>query len=108
MNALLPRGFAILAAVGILIGAAYFLWTLQRMFFGAARFKGAEEWNLKLKDLTATEYVVLIPLALITILLGVFPSLLFDASNNTINAWVHETWIHGIANLKSMQSLLKF
>ena len=108
VNALLPRGFAILASVGILIGAAYFLWTLQRMFFGAPRFKGAQEWHLKLKDLTATEYLVLIPLALITILLGIFPSILFDASNNTINAWVHETWIHGIANLKSMQSLLKF
>ncbi|NBW04084.1 MAG: NADH-quinone oxidoreductase subunit M, partial [Cytophagia bacterium] len=97
VNALLPRGFAILASVGILIGAAYFLWTLQRMFFGAPRFKGAQEWHLKLKDLTATEYLVLIPLALITILLGIFPSILFDASNNTINAWVHETWIHGIA-----------
>ncbi len=108
VNALLPRGFAIISSVGILIGAAYFLWTLQRMFFGAPRFKGAEEWKLKLTDLSTTELVVMIPLTIITILIGVFPSLLFDASNHTINTWVQETWMHGANYLRTMHEYLIF
>ncbi|KAI9549969.1 DH dehydrogese subunit 4 [Daphnia sinensis] len=44
VNGLLPRWMAVLGSVGILLGAAYFLWTLQRMFFGQTQLKGGDEW----------------------------------------------------------------
>ena len=34
-NALLPRWMAIVATLGLILSAAYYLWTLQKMFFGA-------------------------------------------------------------------------
>src|SRR3546814_16239146 len=55
VNALLPRWMAIAGSLGILMSAAYFLWTLQRMFFGTTRFKGGESWSKQLSDLRPIE-----------------------------------------------------
>ena len=40
VNGLLPYWMAVCGSIGILLGAAYFLWTLQRMFFGQVNLKG--------------------------------------------------------------------
>src|SRR3978361_1254820 len=50
-NGLLPHWMAICGALGILLSAAYFLWTLQRMFFGEVHLKGGNIWKLALTDL---------------------------------------------------------
>lgn len=88
VNGLLPRWMAVLASVGILLGAAYFLWTLQRMFFGSTQLKGGDEWLSKLKDVTIREKIALVPLAILALALGIFPSLLFDKMNASIVAFV--------------------
>lgn len=93
-NGLVPRWMAVVSAVGILLGAAYFLWALQRMFFGEKSFKLAS-WENDLKDLSFREYFVLVPLALITIFLGVLPSYLFDWSNASVNTLVSDTLLNG-------------
>lgn len=98
VNDLLPRWFAIVSALGILLGAAYFLWVLQRMFFGSIRFKQAE-WETQLTDINSRETMVFAPLALLALILGVFPSVFFDISNHTVNEWVDKTWTIGIQNL---------
>jgi NADH-quinone oxidoreductase subunit M len=36
---------AVCGVLGILLSAAYFLWTLQRMFFGKELLKGGETWQ---------------------------------------------------------------
>jgi NADH-quinone oxidoreductase subunit M len=88
VNGLLPRWMAVLGSVGILLGAAYFLWTLQRMFFGQIQLKGGEDWLVKLKDVNMREKIALVPLVILTLALGIFPSLLFDKMNASILAFV--------------------
>ncbi len=79
----IPRWMAIAGSVGIFLSAAYFLWTLQRMFFGETRLKSAD-WLNQLKDLTLQEKLTLIPLAFLTLILGVLPALFFDVVNQTV------------------------
>jgi NADH-quinone oxidoreductase subunit M len=75
--------------VGILLSAAYFLWTLQRMFFGSLSLKGGEVWKTALSDLNFREIASLLPLALLALVLGVMPSLVFDKVNDSVLALVH-------------------
>jgi NADH-quinone oxidoreductase subunit M len=84
VNDLLPYWMAVCGAVGLLLGAAYFLWTLQRMFFGAESLKGGAVWKTALTDLNLREKLTLAPLALIAIALGIMPSLVFDKINDSV------------------------
>jgi NADH-quinone oxidoreductase subunit M len=87
-NALLPQWMAVCGAVGILLSAAYFLWTLQRMFFGKELLKGGEIWHQALVDLNFRETIALLPLALLTLGLGLMPWLVFDKVNDSVLALV--------------------
>ncbi len=60
----------ILSTIGIVVGAAYFLWTLQRVFLGALNPKYEE-----LPEINRREIVTLVPLGILTIVLGMFPSI---------------------------------
>jgi NADH-quinone oxidoreductase subunit M len=71
-NGLLHEAFAIVATSGLVLGAAYYLWTLQRMFFGPFDVKGQIDPSL-LTDINKREYVMLIPMALAALLFGIFP-----------------------------------
>ncbi len=75
--------FGLLAVAGIIISAAYFLWTIQRMFFGKY-FVREQVWESKMLDLTIREKVMLIPLAILVLALGIFPRLILDYSKETI------------------------
>lgn len=88
VNGLLPRWMAIAGSVGILLSAAYFLWTFQRMFFGQARFKGGAEWRAALTDASPRETLVIVPLLALALLLGVLPALAFDNINASVLALV--------------------
>jgi NADH-quinone oxidoreductase subunit M len=79
---------AICGSVGILLSAAYFLWTLQRMFFGTVSLKGGDVWKIALKDLNMRETVTLLPLALIALALGIMPSLVLGKVNDSVLALV--------------------
>lgn len=71
-NGLLHESFAIIATSGLILGAAYYLWTLQRMFFGPFDLKGGID-PASMTDLTRREYIMLTPLALATFAFGIFP-----------------------------------
>ena len=73
----------LIAVVGIIISAAYFLWTVQRMFFGKY-FVREKAWESNMIDLTIREKSMLIPLGILVVLLGIFPRLILDFSNETI------------------------
>ncbi len=77
------RVLTIISTLGILLGAAYMLWTLQRIFFGELK----EKWS-GLTDLTAREYLMFIPLTIIIIFLGVYPSAMLDLMNTSVNSLV--------------------
>jgi len=88
VNGLLPHWLAIAGAIGILFSAAYFLWTLQRMFFGSVYLKGGEIWRTALADLNTREIITLLPLAAATLVLGIMPWLVFDKINDSVLALV--------------------
>ncbi|GAB3919968.1 complex I subunit 4 family protein [Mucilaginibacter myungsuensis] len=90
-NGLIPQWMAVCGVVGILLSAAYFLWTLQRMFFGKQLLKGGEAWHLALKDINLRETLTLLPLAVLALALGVMPWLVFDKVNDSVLAIVHFT-----------------
>ena len=88
VNGLLPYWMAACATLGILFGAAYFLWTLQRMFFGTVNLKGGSVWRTALADLNTREKLTLLPLAILTFALGLMPSLVFSKINDSVMAFI--------------------
>jgi NADH-quinone oxidoreductase subunit M len=91
VNGLLPYWMAICGSIGILLSAAYLLWTLQRMFFGAPSFKGGDVWRTALQDINTRETITLLPLAAMALVLGVMPSLVFNVVNDSVLALVDFT-----------------
>ncbi len=81
-----PQWMAFVSAFGLLLGAAYFLWTYQRMFLGtfAIKLPLVRNWD----DLTGREISMLIPLAVIAFLLGLFPQLLINWLSPFSHTWV--------------------
>src|ERR1700712_394982 len=88
VNGLLPYWMAACGSIGILLGAAYFLWTLQRMFFGQLNLKGGSVWKTALTDLNFREKITLAPLALIVLVLGLMPSLVFAKVNDSVLSFI--------------------
>lgn len=99
----LPGWLTVVATMGILLAAAYFLWTLQRMFFGPTWIRSFEpqagqsqsrpgestrDVLATLTDLTAREKLLLIPLALIALILGLFPNLIFNLTSASVAQWL--------------------
>jgi NADH-quinone oxidoreductase subunit M len=105
-NGLLSRWFAILAAFGILLGAAYYLWALQRMFFGKFWIKPEIQTSAAPKDLTAREYLMLVPLALLIVAFGIFPHLLLDKVSPAAAGFVNAMLLEGKTNVPEMLNLL--
>ncbi len=58
------------------------------MFFGKLSLKGGEIWKIALTDINFRETATLLPLALIALLLGLMPSLVFDKVNDSVLALV--------------------
>jgi len=79
----LIRTIAIISTLGILLGAGYMLWAFQRIYFGELKSKWKE-----LKDLELREYFMVVPLTIIIILLGVYPSLIIQFMTTSVNAMV--------------------
>ncbi len=71
------------STLGIVLTAGYMLWTLQRVFLGSL----PEKWN-GLTDVDGRELAMLIPLAIIVIFLGIYPSPMIDMMTTSINALV--------------------
>jgi len=65
---------AILAASGVVLAAIYLLWAYERMFTGPV----TNEANKGLKDLSAREIAILVPLAALIVFLGVYPKPALD------------------------------
>ncbi|ELR70531.1 NADH-ubiquinone oxidoreductase chain M [Fulvivirga imtechensis AK7] len=87
VNGLIPRWMTILAATGLILSASYYLWTIQRMFFGQFFTKGPVEAN-SLTDINRREYLMFIPLFVLALLLGIFPGLILDLINQSVSLFV--------------------
>ncbi len=77
------RWITIASTVGIVLTAAYMLWTLQRVFLGTL----PEKWKT-LPDINGRELFTLVPLAIIVIFLGIYPAPAINLLTSSINTLV--------------------
>jgi NADH-quinone oxidoreductase subunit M len=66
------KGWAIAATLGVILGAAYMLWLIQRLFFGP---ESALATSKPPEDLRAGQLAILAPLAALMLVMGVAPML---------------------------------
>jgi len=74
----------LLAGMAIIVGAIYMLASYKKIFFGEVTI----EENKNLKDVNKRELLALIPLALITVWLGIYPKPVLEPINNSVEAVV--------------------
>lgn len=99
LNELLPRWMPVVATLGLILAAGYYLWTLQRMFFGTFYVRNTE-WTAKLKDLSIREYLMLVPLALATLAFGIYPQAFIGLVDSTVSHFVYYVNTSGQQNLE--------
>jgi NADH-quinone oxidoreductase subunit M len=80
----------IIAGSGIVIGAAYMLWALQKVFFGKINPKWEGPWDptkkhYKTDDMNWVEVVSLAPLGAIILLVGIQPHLILGMMTTSVN-----------------------
>jgi NADH-quinone oxidoreductase subunit M len=64
----------VIAAVGVVLAAIYLLWAYERVFTGVPE----KEENKILSDLSIREIALLAPLAILVLVIGLYPNLLLD------------------------------
>ncbi|MFC2074921.1 NuoM family protein [Bdellovibrionota bacterium] len=74
------RALTLLALVGGILLAVYFVWSFQKIFFGPLNEKCAN-----IDDLNMREICVLFPLAVLVIFLGLYPQPILDLVQETVN-----------------------
>ncbi len=73
--------YGVMAATGIILGAAYMLWMFQRVMFG--EIKNPE--NMKLKDLNMREIATMVPMVLLIFVMGIYPKLFFTKMDVSVD-----------------------
>ena len=86
---------AILASIGIILGAAYMLWLYKRVIFG----KLDKKELITLKDLNLSESLVLFTLAGLTLFFGFYPNLILDTIHVSVNELIKNYQMNLILNM---------
>src|SRR3569623_2254662 len=73
---------AFLAGTTLILGAAYTLWLVQRVLFGEVKNEGVAA----LRDITGREGLVLGSLAIVVLLLGVWPAPVVEVLHTSVNS----------------------
>jgi len=76
------KGWAIAATLGVILGAAYMLWLVQRLFYGPESALAASKPP---DDLHVGPMLVLIPLAVLMLVMGVAPMIWLQAINTGVH-----------------------
>ena len=73
------RTIVIISTIGILLNAAYFLWSFQRIFLGKLNEKYAD-----MPEINGRELFTLVPLAILVIFLGIYPTPVLNVMKATM------------------------
>lgn len=71
-----------LAVSGVVLGATYMLWMVKKVFFGEVN---SELTHHHLKDLSCSEYLVLVPLVIMVFWMGMFPGHFIQYSEKSLS-----------------------
>ncbi len=80
--------FSVAGLAGIVVGAACFLLAIRKMFLGKVWLKEKEDWIPKMLDLSTREKTILVVLLFITLMLGLQPNIILQASNASLDEWI--------------------
>jgi NADH-quinone oxidoreductase subunit M len=75
----------LLALIGIVVGAVYMLWLLQRLVLGPVT-----PYVSTLPDLTRREMVAVIPMAVVVLVIGLYPMILLDPIQASVATLVQD------------------
>ena len=75
---------AVLASIGIILGAAYMLWLYKRVVFGKLEKNELKE----LKDLNLSEGIVLFSLVALVLFFGFYPNLILDTVHVSVEGLI--------------------
>jgi NADH-quinone oxidoreductase subunit M len=76
--------FGIFAVSGMVLGVIYMLWMYQRVMFGPVSI----ESNHKLADLNRREIAVLLPIAILVFVMGIFPGPFLRKMDASVNQFI--------------------
>ncbi|HVE87291.1 MAG TPA: NADH-quinone oxidoreductase subunit M [Myxococcales bacterium] len=76
--------YGVLAATGVILGAAYMLWMVQRVFFGQL----VHRENSHLKDLGFREMATALPLVAVALWMGLYPQPFLDRLQTSTERYV--------------------
>jgi NADH-quinone oxidoreductase subunit M len=79
--------FSFLAALTVVITAAYILWTIQRVYLGQSTVQFKEALS---QEITLREMLCITPLVVLAVLLGVWPNLVLDWMEPSVSALVND------------------
>ncbi|OFW04999.1 MAG: NADH dehydrogenase [Acidobacteria bacterium RIFCSPLOWO2_02_FULL_68_18] len=77
-------GFVVAAGLGVILSAVYMLWMVQRVYFGPV----VHEENATLADLAPREWAAAVPLCVMAVVMGVFPTLFLRPMEASVDALV--------------------
>src|SRR5210317_1714191 len=80
------RVFAVFATTGVILAAVYMLWMFQRVMMG----KITNPKNENLKDLSAREVIIMLPLVLIIFWIGLYPNTFLEKMNPSIDNLINQ------------------
>jgi NADH-quinone oxidoreductase subunit M len=75
------RVYTIISVSGVVLTAAYMLWTYQRVFLGPVNEK-----YKNFPDVNAREMLMLVPLVIIVFVAGIYPKVVLDLMNSSATA----------------------
>jgi len=78
--------YAVIASLGIILGAGYMLWLYQRVAFG----KITNSHNEHLADMNAREIVAAFPLVVLVFLIGLYPNAAFGVMHASVENLVQQ------------------
>jgi NADH-quinone oxidoreductase subunit M len=77
--------YTVVATLGVVLGAAYILVMIQKIFLGKPR----EKHEHPLHEPNRREWLMLAPLAAIAIWIGVYPRPAIDIIDKDVSKWCH-------------------
>ncbi len=93
------RWYAVFATTGVILAAVYMLWVYQRVMFG----KVTNPENENLKDLSAREIAIMLPLLLFIFWIGIAPNTFFSKMNPAMELMLEQMGADKVAVVEMHQ-----
>ena len=91
-------------ATGLILGAVYMLWAYQRVMFGPLD----KEQNKVLPDLNLREVSLMIPIAVMIIVMGVYPKPFLEKIEPSVNKLLSEKFEVALENTSPQNRFLQY